>query len=271
VGVDELVARAVNALLSFEFAGEDVVLALLNLCVAAYDVLAVGEGALEVVEVVRAHELLVVVHEHLLLEDLHKAAAEAVKNVPGARAVGEGEHAVGLVERRLVAVADLEALLVPVGHVQLFGEPLDVSVDVGYLDVAAPHYEACGHAHLVVALRRLLDQLVRTIEDIGEGLVDVAGLQLGAENGVDGGEAAGEEVLLGEGHQVHRYLVHVHIQVALEAHRAGHVANDRGHDRVLLLEVVLLLLGVPGLSDRAPLPYLPFHHRIPRKSSLRLL
>ena len=177
--VNEFVARAVYALRQRVSPRDHVIVLGLHLLVPADHALTVLERLLEVAKVVVAHEVFVVVHEHFLPVDFVEFLSQPTQNVPGARAVGQGQNAVGLVERGLVAVANFEALAVPVNHVEFFLKPLYISVDVRNLNVRTSHYYTRGQANLVDAVGTLLNELVVAVKDIGEALVDVPWGQFG--------------------------------------------------------------------------------------------
>lgn len=54
-------------------------------------------------------------------------------------------------------------------------------------------------------------------------------------------------------HQIHRDLVHVDVQVTLEAHRTCHIVQEIGNDRVLTLEMIRLVLLIACLEQGAAL------------------
>jgi hypothetical protein len=58
-------------------------------------------------------------------------------------------------------------------------------------------------------------------------------------------------VMFWERDQVHRDFVHINIKISLKSHRACHVVDDIGYNRVLLFKMILLFLMVPSLDDRS--------------------
>jgi hypothetical protein len=77
------------------------------------DICAVSKS---LVEVSHIHEVLIVVHKYLLLVYFHEAGTLVGQDMSGPRVVGKSKDAVVHVERWLVAVSNLEPLLVPVDH-----------------------------------------------------------------------------------------------------------------------------------------------------------
>ena len=53
---------------------------------------------------------------------------------------------------------NFEALLIPMHHVQLFGQSLYVPVDVRYFDFVASNDDTCGQNKRALAFCALLDQ-----------------------------------------------------------------------------------------------------------------
>ncbi len=96
------------------------------------------------IEVRDVHELSVVVHEDLLFVDLHKAGTESLQDSACASVVAEGKQTVGLVERWLVAVANLEALLIPGHHREALLKLLHIPSDIRYLNLGATDYQTTG-------------------------------------------------------------------------------------------------------------------------------
>jgi len=129
--------------------------------VRLYDIGAVVERDIELADF---HELGIVVHKDSLFEDLVEPLAQARQNVTRACVVRKGKHAVGHVERCLVAVSHLETLLVPVDHLEFLCEPLNVPVDVRNLNLGTAHDKATSQVQRW--LFTLLDQLLVPIEGV---------------------------------------------------------------------------------------------------------
>ena len=158
-----------------------------------------------------------------------------------------------------------EALLVPVDHVQFLLKPLYVPIDIWNLEAWSSHYYTRGQNKPTLSLGRWLNETVVPVESISERLVYVSRQNLGVYQVVKRRQAALQEMKLWEGYQVHSYFVHIYIQVALESHRTCHVVDHIGDYRVLLLEVVLLFLVVPGLNYRGTILNLVAHVLAPKR------
>ena len=79
-------------------------------------------------------------------------------------------------------MADLEAFLVPVDHVQLLGQSLHVPIDIRDFNLATPHDDCISQVQRW--LIALLNQLKVSVKSVAEALVDIPRLNLRVEQAV---------------------------------------------------------------------------------------
>ena len=176
------------------------------------------------------HELFIVMNENFLLVYLQEFASQAAQNVPCASGVAQSKHIVWLIQGWLGAVADLEALGVPMDHVELLLKFFDVSVYVRNLNVSTADNDPCSEVESILRFRTLLYQLVLTIKSIQKRLVNVSGLNLWIDQVIQRRKTALQKMLLWKWDQIHCDLVHIHIEVALKSHRACHIVDYICHN-----------------------------------------
>ena len=168
------------------------------------------------------HELGEVMGVGLPLVQLEKFAPHLLELVPHARVVGQTQEGVVLVHWRSVADAVLEPFCIPVHELQLLflTQLLDVSVDLG-----KGHLAPQDQAHREVGPLRGtgLDELVFVVIDVMEDFIEPSWLEPGIGDVVERGYRGQQKMDVRVWHQVHRDLVEVHIQDALESHGAGQV------------------------------------------------
>ena len=83
-------------------------------------------------------------------------------------------------------MTNFEPFLVPVDHIQFFGKPFYVSIDVWDLDGGPTDNYSGGQAETIRALWWLLDKTVVTIKSIGKTLIDVPRLNFWINQVVEG-------------------------------------------------------------------------------------
>lgn len=106
---------------------------------------------------------------------------------------------------------NFEALLIPVDHVQLFGQSLYIPVDVRYFDFVASNDDTRGQNKRALAFCALLDQWILTIEEICKRLVDIPRLQFWINNVEEWRKAALKKMEFWKRYQVHGDFVHINI------------------------------------------------------------
>ena len=129
-------------------------------------------------------------------------------------------------------------------HIKLLLKSLDISIYIRYLNVLASNYYSRGHAHRWSTVRHLLNELIISIIDISEGLVDVSGCYLWIKQRVNWRQTTHQEVLLWVGHQIHCYFIHINIEVSLEPHGTRHIIYYICYYWILFFKMILLLLYV---------------------------
>lgn len=108
--------------------------------------------------------------------------------MPCGGSVRQGEYGVRLVEGRLIAVADLEAFLIPVYELELFLQSFHIAIDV--TDLQAWTSDDQPSREVQWRLLGLLDELVGRIERIGKRLIDVSWEKLWVNEAVQRRQAA---------------------------------------------------------------------------------
>ena len=96
------------------------------------------------IKVRNVHELCVVVNEHFLFVNLQKSCTQPLHDGAGASVVAKGKQTIGLVEGRLVAVPDLEALLVPAHHSEALLKLLHIPSDIRNFNLRTTDNQTTG-------------------------------------------------------------------------------------------------------------------------------
>jgi len=89
----------------------------LHVFVGLDDALAIVKALIKVSsDITIAHELLIMMHKHLLLINFHESLFKSMEDVSSTSGVTEVQYAIWLIKRCLIAMTNFEAFLVPVDH-----------------------------------------------------------------------------------------------------------------------------------------------------------
>jgi hypothetical protein len=152
--------------------------------------------------------------------ELGEALLHLFEAVTDAGVIGQTQQGVLLTDGRRIANAVLEPLCVPVHKSQslLLAQLFDVVIHIRKWHTATD-YQA--HRQVRPLQRLAINQLILLVVDVSEDLRQLPWLKARISKGVQGSQCRNEEVEVRVGYKVHCDLIEVHIQDALEPHRAG--------------------------------------------------
>mmetsp|Transcript_5741 Transcript_5741/g.22502 ORF Transcript_5741/g.22502 Transcript_5741/m.22502 type:complete len:224 (-) Transcript_5741:652-1323(-) len=204
-------------------------------------------------EALAVHVLVIVVDHRLSLPERIEAISHALQRMPDRTRVRQAQEGLRTVHRRNAALADLEALHIPVGKAQLLLQALHVQIKVGDGDRTPGEEAAREHPR---GADVLLNQLVIWLQHVLEDLSDTPGplhgdvpaarrppSPFGGRLAAERAQAAHEELHPRKRHQIGRDFIQVHIQVAGESHGACEV-TDYAAGQIIHPSEALRLVGI---------------------------